>query len=109
MEKPEYWPRFFTATNLEWKPLLQSDIYKDIIIDSLKFLVEKKRVQVYAFVIMNNHLHLIWQMTAGHTPDAVQRDFLKFTGQQMKFDLQKTSLSYLAEFKVDSKDREYQF
>ena len=33
------WPQYFTATNLEWKKLLQPDKYKDIIIDSFRFLV----------------------------------------------------------------------
>ena len=49
--------QFFTATNLWWKKLLQPDKYKQIIIDSLKFLVENKRVKVYGFVIMPNHIH----------------------------------------------------
>jgi hypothetical protein len=32
---------------------------------------------------MNNHLHLIWQMVGDHTREEVQRDFLKFTAQQI--------------------------
>ncbi len=52
-------PQFFTATILEWKRLLKPDKYKDIIISSLEFLVQNKRVQVNAFVIMDNHIHLI--------------------------------------------------
>lgn len=39
---PEYWPQFFTVTVLEWKPLLQTDTYKDEIIKSLQFLVQQK-------------------------------------------------------------------
>ena len=31
---PEYWPQFFTAAILEWKPLLQQDKYKDEIVKS---------------------------------------------------------------------------
>jgi putative transposase len=58
------WPQFFTATNLEWKKLLQPDKYKDIVIDSLRFLVTDGRIKLYAFVIMSNHMHLIWQMCA---------------------------------------------
>ncbi len=58
---PEDWPQFFTATILEWKPLLQEDSYKNIILNSLQFLVNKKKIRLYAFVIMNNHIHLIWQ------------------------------------------------
>jgi putative transposase len=39
---PEYWPQFFTATILEWKPLLQHNNYKNEIIKSLQFLVKQK-------------------------------------------------------------------
>jgi len=94
MDYPEYWPTFLTATNLNWLPLMQPDSYKQIIVYSLAFLVKSKRVKVYAFVIINHHFHLIWQVLPGHTPEAVQRDFLKYTGQQMKSDLQKTNPSF---------------
>ena len=50
---------FFTATILEWKYLLKNDLYKDIITGSMKFFVDNKRVQLYAFAIMNNNLHLL--------------------------------------------------
>ncbi|MES2646796.1 MAG: transposase [Bacteroidota bacterium] len=103
------YPQFFTATNLEWKRLLQPDKYKQVVIESLRFLVESNRVKVYAFVIMDNHLHLIWQMQAGIQPTAVQRDFLKFTAQKIKKDLVKNHPAVLALFKVNTSDREYQF
>ena len=49
---------YFTATIYEWKPVLANDNYKDIIIGSLQFLVNKKRIELNGFVIMNNHIHL---------------------------------------------------
>ncbi len=103
------YPQFFTATNLEWKKLLQPDKYKEIIIRSMQFLVETNRVLIYGFVIMPNHLHLIWQMKAGHKPQDVQRDFLKFTAQRIKDDLQRNHPNVLTHFKVNAKDRQYQF
>jgi len=103
------YPQFFTATNLEWKKLLQHDKYKDIVIDSLRFLVKDKRILLYAFVIMENHLHLVWQMQAGVSPVAVQRDFLKYTAQRIKTNLQKHHPEVLKHFKVNTKDRRYQF
>lgn len=103
------YPCFFTATNLEWKKLLQPDKYKDIIIDSMRFLVEDGRVIIYGFVIMRNHIHLIWQLKAGFKPADVQRDFLKFTAQSIKEDLKKHHPQVLAYFKVEAKDRKYQF
>ncbi|HKZ67527.1 MAG TPA: transposase [Chitinophagaceae bacterium] len=103
------YPQFITATNLEWKKLLQPEKYKNIIINSLRFLVQHKRITLFAFVIMDNHVHLIWQMQPDIDPEAVQRDFLKYTAQRIKSDLEKNHQQVLASFKVDAKDREYQF
>lgn len=103
------YPQFFTATNLGWKKLLKPDKYKDIIISSLRFLVTDKRAKIFAFVIMENHIHLIWQMMPDNDPEAVQRDFLKYIAQRIKRDLQKNHPGVLAHFKVEAKDREYQF
>lgn len=103
------YPQFFTATCLEWKRLLHPDKYKNIVIESLRFLVKDSRVILYGFVIMSNHLHLVWQMQAGHKRQAVQRDFLKFTAQQIKSDLAKHHPAVLEQFLVNAADRRYQF
>ena len=101
--------QFFTATNLNWKNLLQPDKYKQIIIDSLKFLVEKQRVKVYGFVIMPNHIHIIWRIDQNHKLEDVKRDFLKYTAQMIKFDLMENHPQVLPYFEVNLKDRKYQF
>jgi len=49
---------------------------KDVIIESLRFLVKKNRVVVYGFIIMPNHIHLICQKKEGIIPAHVQPDFL---------------------------------
>ncbi|MGG9971501.1 transposase [Ferruginibacter sp. SUN002] len=94
---------------MEWKPLLKENKYKDEIVKSLQFLVEQKRIRLYAFVIMSNHIHLIWQALPGHTPGKIQLSFMKYTSQQIKFDLQKSNINLLNQFKVEAKDRKYQF
>jgi putative transposase len=106
---PQIWPQFFTATILNWKMLLQPDKYKNEIIQCLQFLVQQKRIQLYAFVIMDNHLHLIWQPLPGQTLVSIQHSFLKHTAQQIKADLQVNNPGLLKEYKVGAKDREYQF
>jgi len=109
MQFTQYHPQFFTATNLEWKPLLKEGKHKDIVINSLRFLVKNNGVKIYSFVIMPNHLHLIWQIQAGHERQNVQRDFLKFTAQQIRFNMQVSNIEWLKEFEVNAKDRKYQF
>jgi putative transposase len=100
---------FFTATILEWKHLLKEDEFKDIIINSLLFLKKEKSIVVYGFVIMPNHIHLIWQIQDGYKRENIQMRFLKFTAQQLKFKLIDTYDSRLSDFHVNTSDRQYQF
>ena len=102
-------PQFFTATILEWKHLLADDYMKNIIIDSLSFLVQDGRVIVYGFVIMPNHIHLIWQIKDNHIKHKVQQSFLKYTAQKMKFRLIDAGNKELENYKVNASDRAYQF
>jgi putative transposase len=83
---------------------VQGDYYR-----SLAYLVKHQRVKVYAFIIMSNPIHLIWRVQAGNTLPDVQRDFLKYTAQQIKSDLSIHHPLVLERFKVKAKDRQYQF
>jgi len=100
--------QFFTATILRWEKLLASDKYKEIIISSFRYLVENKRIRLFAFVIMPDHIHLIWQMQACILPSHVQRDFLKYVAQKIKHDLRQFHPPLLDQFRVDAADREFQ-
>jgi len=52
-------PYFLTATVVNWLPLLNATWVVDILLASLRFLQEHERLTLYAYVIMENHLHLI--------------------------------------------------
>ncbi len=108
MSQTPYPASFFTATNLNWLPLLKPDSHKKIIVESLYFLQKDKRIVLYAFVIMSNHIHLIWQPYGEHLPKRIQHSFLKYTAQQIKFNLLKNDRVELKRYKVDAADREYQ-
>lgn len=82
---PTEWSQYFTASIRNWLQLLTTDKYKTIITDSLHFSVENKRIELTAFVVMNDPFHLIWQPLAGHTLSSIQLSFKKFTAQQIKF------------------------
>ena len=104
----EYYVQFFTATILQWKHLLKPDKYKQLILDSLRFLVEDRRIKVYGFVIMINHIHVVWHIQGEYKRENVQRDFLKYTAQQIKANLEKHHPNVLPLFLVNAKDRKYQ-
>ena len=52
---------FLTATINKWHLLLEDDRYKDVIVSSLDYLSQQNKIDVFAFVIMPNHIHLIWR------------------------------------------------
>ena len=75
--------QFITVTNLNWLPVLQNDYHKQILIEALKHRVAVQQVNIYAFVIMPNHFHTIWQLHDGMNKVAFQRDLLKFTARSI--------------------------
>jgi len=101
-------PEFITVTGLNWKPVLSAKAHKEIIINSLRFLVKEGRVRVSCFVLMENHFHMIWQVMGDHKREDVQRDFLRITAQQILKNLRNVNSPLLDELLVGAKDRKYQ-
>ena len=102
-------PQFYTATILGWKKLLKPIKYKMIIIESLQYLVQENRVVLYAYVVMDNHIHIIWRPTKLYSLKHTQLCFMKFTAQKLKRDLETSDSEFLSNFLVNLKDRTYQF
>jgi len=73
---------FITATVVDWIDIFTRKIYRDIIIESLKYSIEHKGLIVYGYVIMSNHIHLIIQAENENLSD-VLRDIKKFTSKKI--------------------------
>lgn len=100
---------FYTATIDGWKHLLKDDQYKDIIIESLKFLSDKELIRVYAFVIMPNHIHVIWEMIGMNGKEMPYESFMKFTSHAFLVKLRKENSQLLLQYKVDCDSRKHRF
>jgi len=66
-------------------------------------------VVVYAFVIMDNHIHIIWQRKNDEERAKLQNSLLRNTAQKFKKDLVENHPQVLLNYKVNAKDRTYQF
>lgn len=75
---------FWTATINNWQRLLQADEYKQVIVDSLEYLNNRGKIDVFAFVIMPNHIHLIWRLNENNGKETAQGSFLKYTAHEFK-------------------------
>ncbi|MCB0544340.1 MAG: transposase [Saprospiraceae bacterium] len=100
---------FTTATILEWKHLLRTARMKMVVVDSLRYLVSEHRAVIYAFVVMPNHIHLIWQIPQTHSIGKVKASLFSFTAHQFRKILKEENPAELERYRVDLVDRAYQF
>jgi putative transposase len=77
-------PHFLTLTLVEWVDLFTREKYKQIIIESLKFSIDKKGLALHAFVIMSNHVHLIASVKDETLNlSSIIRDIKRFTANEI--------------------------
>jgi REP element-mobilizing transposase RayT len=74
---------FLTFTVLDWVDVFTRKDYKIILTESMNYCVEEKGLIVYAWVIMSNHIHVIWQAKEGFSLSDIIRDFKKFTAKRI--------------------------
>jgi REP element-mobilizing transposase RayT len=72
---------FLTLTVCGWIDLFTRKVYKDIVIDALKYAQSKNQLLLYAYVIMSNHIHMIAAANEKQKKGLsdIIRDFKKFT------------------------------
>ncbi len=97
---------FWTDTINGWNHLLESKEYKLIIINSWRYLVKLKNIRIYAFVIMPNHLHIVWEMLALNKKEMPYASFNKFTAHQFLAQLKSEKLR---SFKEGGTERNHRF
>ncbi|HXS36883.1 MAG TPA: transposase [Flavipsychrobacter sp.] len=77
-----YIPHFITFATVQWVDALSRPLYKDIIVESLRYCIDQKQLRLHAWVIMNNHIHLIISSEYNKLQDIV-RDFKKYTSNHI--------------------------
>ena len=97
---------FWTATIHKWLPLLHDDSSKSLIAEYLKKLSDEKLITVYAFVIMPNHIHLIWQQNEMNGKETPKGSLLKHTSHTFLKQLKSSGKSFLYEVNASNKKHE---
>ena len=97
---------FFTATVHKWLPLLTRQNNQQLIIDYLKKLCSEGLLTVYGFVLMPNHVHIIWQQNRLNGKETPQSSFLKYTAHEFLKKLKVSGQSGLYEVNATNKKHE---
>jgi putative transposase len=98
---------FYTDTIYKFRHLLADDRLKQVIISSLQYLTEKKLITLYGFVIMPNHIHLLWYIHSENGKESVAGSFAKFTAHAFRKYLLQANQLHL--YQSEKHDRQYQF
>lgn len=97
---------FFTATIHKWFALLEQDGNRELIIKYLKKLSDDGLLTVYGFVLMPNHVHIIWKQNKLNGKETPQGSFLKYTAHKFLNKLTSTGRSVLYEVNAANKKHE---
>jgi len=87
-------PHFVTCTALHWIPLFTRQDSVQIIIDCLKFLQKKDNLKLYAYVILENHLHMIVQSS---DIEKSMKSFKQYTAKELLTLLKKENVKNILE------------
>ena len=72
---------FVTFTIIDWIKVLEDDSFKMILIDSISYCQLNKGLQVYAYCIMPNHVHMIVQAVDEESISGILRDMKTHTAK----------------------------
>src|SRR5690349_16030968 len=73
---------FLTLQVVDWVDVFTRQKYRDILIENLKYCQENKGLEIYAYVIMSNHVHLLVKSEKEELSNLL-RDFKSYTSKKI--------------------------
>ncbi len=73
---------FLTLTVVDWADVFTRRLYRDFVVDCLNHCVKNKGLEVFAYVLMTNHLHLVARSLEKPLGNTL-RDFKTFTSKEL--------------------------
>ena len=75
---------FVSFAVIDWIDVFTRNKYKNIILDSLTYCQREKGMEIFAWCIMSNHVHLVFRCINGFEPQLVLGDFKRFTSKAIE-------------------------
>ena len=72
---------FVSFAVVEWIDVFARSLYKNILVESLSFCQQNKGMEIVAWCIMTNHVHLIFRSIKKQRPEVLLGDFKRFTSK----------------------------
>ena len=72
---------FISFSTVSWVDVFTRVVYKDILVENLQYCQNNKGLELFAWCIMTNHVHLIARAQEGFLLQNILRDFKKHTSK----------------------------
>jgi REP element-mobilizing transposase RayT len=74
---------FITFAVRDWVDVFTRNEYKNILVDNLEYCQKNKGLEIFAWCIMTNHVHLIIRAEDGRRLSDILRDYKKYTSKSV--------------------------
>ncbi len=72
---------FVSFAVVEWIDVFIRNEYKDLLLESLRYCQKEKGMEIYAWCVMTNHVHLIFSSIKEEKPELILGSFKRFTSK----------------------------
>ena len=74
---------FVSFATVGWIDVFTRPVYKEIVVESIRYCQREKGLNLYAWVIMTNHIHLIAAAAQSKLMSHILRDLKRHTSKQL--------------------------
>jgi REP element-mobilizing transposase RayT len=74
---------FISFAVVGWLDVFTRNEYKDLFIESLEYCQKNKGLEIHAWCIMSNHVHLVFRSINDQKPELLIGDLKRFTSQSI--------------------------
>ena len=72
---------FISFAVVEWLDVFTRNEYKTILTDSLRYCQQNRGMEIFAWCVMTNHVHLVFRSAGEQKPELLIGDFKRFTSK----------------------------
>jgi REP element-mobilizing transposase RayT len=92
---------FISFAVVGWLDVFTRNEYKDLFLESLQFCQKNKGLEIHAWCIMSNHVHLVFRSINGQNPELLVGDLKRFTSQSIVKSIKENPQESRKEFLLD--------
>ncbi len=74
---------FVSFAVINWIDVFTRNEYKDIMLDALRYAINHKSMKLYAWCIMTNHVHIVFDVSGSNKPELVLGDIKRYTSRKL--------------------------